>query len=172
MVGWGLFKFSLHSWQRGANLPIVCRPTLYCLHPYFQFCLTHPLPHSPVNSNAHPPLFLRLTCFFGWMGDHATFDVLFYLMIIWIYTCQALAPLTRRTLMCVLCNKASSLLRPGTCGFLLVLWFDITHTQTQTHTVHSGAVDWHTHINIYLHHLLCAHSSYLYFIKIIKWIIL
>ena len=33
-----------------------------------------------------------------------------------------------RTLVCVLCNKVSSLLRSDTCGFLLVLWFNITHT--------------------------------------------
>ena len=69
MVGWGLFKFSLHSWQRGANLPIVCRPTLYCLHPYFQFCLTHPLPPLPCQLQCPPPtvpsvnLFLWLN---GW----------------------------------------------------------------------------------------------------------
>ena len=25
------------------------------------------------------------------------------------------------------------------CGFLLVLWFDITHTNTQIHTAHAGA---------------------------------
>ena len=50
--------------------------------------------------------------------------------------------------------------------FLLVLWFDITHTNTHIHkdTQHfQGPVHWHTHINIYLHHLLCAQSSYLYY---------
>ena len=42
-----------------------------------------------------------------------------------------------RTLMCVICNKASSLPRSDTqCGFLLVLWFDITHTQG--HRAHLG----------------------------------
>ena len=40
-----------------------------------------------------------------------------------------------RILMLVLCNKASSLLRSDTtCGFSLVLWFDITCTQTHIHT--------------------------------------
>ena len=51
-------------------------------------------------------------------------------------------------------------------GFLLVLWFDITHTNTHTHedTQHTqGPVNWHAHINIYLYHLLCSHSSYLYY---------
>ena len=39
-----------------------------------------------------PPslLFFLLSSFFGWMGDRATFDMLFYLAIIWIYTCQTL----------------------------------------------------------------------------------
>ena len=68
---------------------------------------------------------------------------------------------TKRALMCVLCNKASSLLRPDTYDFLLVLWFDITHTQAKKHTHHTQEpVHWHTNINIYLHHVLCAHSSY------------
>ena len=42
----------------------------------------------------------------------------------------------------------------------------ISHTLKHKHTHHiQGSVDWHTHINIYLHHLLYAHSSYLYYIK-------
>ena len=53
--------------------------------------------------------------------------------------------LSFKILMHVLCNKVSSLLRSDTwCSFLLVLWFDITHTQktqthTQRHTTHSQA---------------------------------
>ena len=56
------------------------------------------------------------------------------------------------------------------CGFSLVLWFDLllTHKHRHTHkdTQHTqGSVDGHTHINIYLHQLLCAHSNYLYYIE-------
>ena len=48
-----------------------------------------------------------------------------------------------------------------------LIWY---HTHKQTHTAYSGAIDWHTRINIYYHHLLCAHSSYLYYIEwIIAW---
>ena len=70
------------------------------------------------------------------------------------------------TLMCVSCNKAPSLLKCVTqCVFLQVLWFDTTQTHKQTqHTRES--VHWHTHINIYLHHLLCAHGSCLFYIDI------
>ena len=38
--------------------------------------------HFSVTSNPPPSLFFLLRYFFGWMGDYATFDVLFYLMII------------------------------------------------------------------------------------------
>ena len=63
-----------------------------------------------------------------------------------------------KTLMYVLFNKASSLQRSDTLsGLLLGLRVDNT---TDTHT------------NMYLHHLLCAHSSYLYYIEMIKGIIL
>ena len=62
----------------------------------------------------------------------------------------------RRTLMCVLCNKASSLLMSDTwCSFLLVLWFDITHTNTQT--VHSWASTLiHPHKYIFTPPVMCS----------------
>ena len=41
-----------------------------------------------------------------------------------------------------------------------------THTHTQKDTQHTqGPADLHTHINIYLHHLLSAHNSYLYYLE-------
>ena len=55
-----------------------------------------------------------------------------------------------------------------------LIWYYI-HTNIRTHTNKNiqhtqGAVDWHTHINIYLHQLLCAHSSCLYCTEwIINW---
>ena len=70
---------------------------------------------------------------------------------------------SRRPLLCVLCNKASSKVW-HICGFLLVLWFNITHTRTHacTHTykANRGLIDWHTQIDIYQHHLFCSHTSY------------
>ena len=52
-----------------------------------------------------------------------------------------------------------------------LIWYH-KHTHTHTHTQHTqGPVDWHSHINVYLHHLLCAQSSYLYYIKWLnKWL--
>ena len=44
---------------------------------------------------------------------------------------------TRRTLMCILCNKMSRLLRSDTyCGFY---WYSDLISHTQTHTAHSRA---------------------------------
>ena len=41
----------------------------------------------------------------------------------------------------------------------------ISHTQTNTQHHVEGPIDWH--INIYYRHLLCAHSSYLYYVELI-----
>ena len=96
---------------------------------------THPTPHLnfPVSSNCLPPLFFQLSGFFGWMGDHATFDVLFYLMLMWIYTCRHLGTLVPKGPWCVFyatrCQVYWGLTQ---CGFLLLLRFDITHTNTHT----------------------------------------
>ena len=123
--------------------------------PFFKFYRTY-IPLLPCHIQPISPLFFLLSCFFGWMGDHATFDVLFYLRIIWIWTCRGLILSTRWTLMCVLCNKASSLMRCDTERDILpVLWFDITHKNTHTHThTHKhhtqGPVDWRNHI-IYIY---------------------
>ena len=153
---------SSHSWERGPNpifyvtktLPILSTPSPLFAN-FVQLSLppfTAPLQLSPppllLSPQPPTPLLFLLSCFFGWMGDQGVLlnDIMDLLM-----------PSLRYDLRCVLCNKVSNLLRSDTCVFLLVLWFDIT----QTHSTHRP-VDWHTHINIYLHQLLCAHSSYLY----------
>ena len=46
-------------------------------------------------------------------------------------------------------------------------WYSDLISHKHIHTLKDtqytqGPVDWHIHINIYLHHLLCAHNSYLY----------
>ena len=55
-------------------------------------------------------------------------------------------------------------------GVLTMIWSHRSthkHTHTHTHTHEDtqriqGPVDWHTNLNIDLHQLLCAHSSYVY----------
>ena len=91
--------------------------------------------------NLQSLLFL-LPDFSEWIGDHISFNMCFAHLESCYFS-------TRRTLLCVLCNKVSSLLRSDTyCSLLLVLWFDMT--QTHEDTYHSqGPIDWHTYINIY-----------------------
>ena len=89
----------MHSWLRGPKIP----PILPTPPPFSNFVPT-PFPPSLLPSTAPPPthttgaaspcsqhlwetlppLLILLSCFFGRMGDHATFDVLFYLMISWM----------------------------------------------------------------------------------------
>ena len=77
-----------------------------------------------------PPLFL-LAFFFDYMGDRATSDVLFYLMRLWIYTCQALVPWYLKDLVVCFMQQSFNLLKSSTWGsVLLVLSFDILLTRT------------------------------------------
>ena len=66
-----------HSWQKD--------PPLFCL-PLPSFLKNFAQPFQP-----YLPLSL-LPCFFDWMDDRATSDVLFYLMTLLIFIYQALAP--------------------------------------------------------------------------------
>ena len=122
----------------GSYLPILWRPPILPT-PIFQI-----LSNPPCRCQTAPPLFFLLSCFFDQIGDWATFDVLFCLiMILWIHTCQTLV----------------SQYQDLDVGFM-------QQGIKNTHT----PVDWHTHINTYLHHVLCAHSSYLYCTEwIINW---
>ena len=74
---------------RGDITPYFIKTLLYYLRLIFQI-LSNPL--FPVRLQPPRPLLILLSCFFGWMGDRATFDVLFYLMIPWIYRCWVLWP--------------------------------------------------------------------------------
>ena len=77
MEGWKIFKVSLH---------------IYCLYP---LPFLKNLSNLSLLCHFQPslPLFVFvLPYFFDWVSDHATFNVLFYLTMIWIYTCRALVP--------------------------------------------------------------------------------
>ena len=153
-------------------------PPLYYLPPFFQLLSNH---HFPVTSNPHLPC-----SFFDWMGDCITFDVLFYLMIdIMHLHMSRLGTLMPEGLdVCFVQQGVKSTevwhmwFFPGT-----LIWYYTqtnkqtnkqtnthththTHTHTQKDTQHTQVpADSHTHINIYLHHLLSAHNSYLYYIE-------
>ena len=78
--------------------PILLTPLL------FQILSNHLSP-TPCHLQPPPQLFFLLSCFFGWMGDHASFDVLFYYnMNLHITSLGTLVP---EVSWCgVLCNKA------------------------------------------------------------------
>ena len=114
-----------HSWQRILNPPILRRPPILPT-PLFQI-LPNPPPHySPccfvsLNEWLILPDFM---CYSTW----------------WYYGSTHVKPWhhsTRRTLLCVSCSKVSSILKSDTCGFSLIFWFDIMHTQR--HAVHTEA---------------------------------
>ena len=107
--------------------------------PLFQILSNTPPFLSPPTPNPHYSFCCHF--FFGWMGDHVTYDIQFYLMIIWIYSCQALVPYYQKDLDVCLMQQGIRftevwhimLFFTGT-----LIWY-YTHKNTQTHTAHSGA---------------------------------
>ena len=143
IMGDGKILKSLYIVGRGVLTPLFYEDLLYCLFRLFQML------KKKISCHLQPPpsLFFLLPCFFSWMGDNTTFDVLFYLMIISIYTCQALVSLYQKDLDVGFVQKASSLLSSDTYNLGQIHL--ISHTQTHKHAQHTlGPVDWHTHIDI------------------------
>ena len=85
-----------HSSQRVPSNPYVMRTPLHCLLHHFKFC---PTPLS-VASNLYPLPFL-MSCFFDWMGECATFDVLFHLILWILLNIEPRYLNTTTTLLCV-----------------------------------------------------------------------
>ena len=145
----------IHTWQRVPDPSILWRPPILPTPTIFKFC--------PNTHHLSPHLLYLSPCFFNWMGDCITSDVLFYLMISWIYTYQALVPWCHRDLVVCFMQQGVSFLRSNTVWSFAstLIWY---HTHKGKHHT-QGPIDWHTHINTHQHHLLCAHSSYLYYIQ-------
>ena len=111
----------------------------------FKFCQVTPPPSLPTSTST--ALFVVLFLWLNRLSCHIWFIFYFSTHVEPGDLC------TRRTLLSIFCNKVSSLLRSDTWwGFLLILWFIITHTQTHTHNdkAHSDANRLtHSYINIY-----------------------
>ena len=113
----------------------------YIAYPLFSNFI-HPLPLLPCHLQPLPPLFFLLSCFFGWMGDHCTFGLLFYLMIIWIYICLALVPWYQKDLdMCFRHATRHQVYWGLTHVFFC--WYSDLISPAQ------GPVDWQTYIYTY-----------------------
>ena len=126
---WEFLKY-LYIVGRGVLSPLFYKDSpLYCLPPpVFKFCPTPS--HFPVISNPHSHWFFccpvslaewvimpHLMCYFTCWWYGSTHVEHWYVS-------------TRRTLMCVYAIKHQVCWRLTQCGFLLVLWFDIKHTNT------------------------------------------
>ena len=119
---------------------------------FFKFCPNPHPPSFPAASNLHPHCsFCCLVSLDDWViAPH----------LILLNDIMDVHMSNLRTLMRVLWNQASSLLKSNACcGFLLLLWFDVTYNNAhiKRHTVHSGASRL-TRPYIFTQ-LLCAHSS-------------
>ena len=123
-----IWKFHNCIVDRGFLTPYFMKTPLH-YHPPFQILSKPPLPYRH-----QPPPHCSFCCLVSLAGWVITPHLMRHSMILWIYICKLWHLNTRRTLLCVLSSKVSSLLRSDTCGFLLVLWFGILHTNTHTKT--------------------------------------
>ena len=115
------------------------KTTLYCLSCLFKTLSTPPPPPRPnhfpvpVTSNPHPHCSFCCPLFFGWMGYYATFDMLFYLIIIWIYICRALVPWYQKELYVCFMQQSAKFTEDW-----YIMWFFtgilIRHHKTNTHS--------------------------------------
>ena len=142
-------------------------PILPNLHPPFQSLPTHPplpaQPHFPVTSNCHLTVFSAV-------------------MFLWLnrWSCHIWCVILLNDNMDLYMSSLGTLVPEGPwCVFHATrrqVYWSLTHNVvfdwysdfiSITHSTHNTFKGQQTnaHINIYLHHLLCAHSSYLYFIK-------
>ena len=115
--------------------PYFMKTLLYCIRSFLQILSNNPI-HFPVTSNPHPYCFFCCPISLAqWVISHIWCAILFNDNMDLHMSDLG----TRRTLICVLCNNASSLVSFETYGISMVLWFDITHTNTHTHTAHVRA---------------------------------
>ena len=151
------FLKSLYIVGRVVLTPLFCEDSLYCLppsptslspptpHPHYSFC-------CPV-SLAEWEITPHLMCYL--LNDNMDLNMLSLGKLVtegpW---CTFYA--TRRQVYWGLTHNG------------IFHWYSdlILHTHEHTNTQHLlGSAHWHTHIDIYLRHLLRAHSSYIYRIK-------
>ena len=116
----------------------------------FQILSTHippsppPLPQAPPNTQT---LLFLLTYFIGWMGDRATFDVLFYLIIMGLKI-MSLSTIVSERPCYVFYAKKCHVYWVLTYSWLFtstLIWYH-THKNTQRT---QKLIDWQTHVNIY-----------------------
>ena len=157
----------MHSWQRGPKPSFLWRPPILPTAPFSNF-----------DQHTSPPLPFRLQL--------PPLTALYVVLFIWLYEwlCHIWCAILLNDIIDLHMSSLGTLApeRPscvfyatrhhvywGLTNNVVFRWYPnlISHKHTHTYTRKDtqytlGPVDWHIHINIYLHHLLCAHNSYLY----------
>ena len=159
------FLKSLYIFDKGVITPYFMKtPYIAYPSPFFEFCPpTPPSPHPPhththafpVSSNPHPNALF--SCFLGWLGDHATLDVLFYLRIIWIYTSWALIPEGPWGVFYVTRSKVYWGLT-----HVFFYWYSDLISHTQRHTKPSGASQLTHHPDMYIYIYTTCYVIYIF----------
>ena len=118
-----LFYRDITTFGRGLLIrPILWRSPILFTLPFFKFC--------PSPSPTSTPLLFLLPCFFGWMGDHATFAVLDYSIISRIYMLSFGTIVPERPCWVFYALRCQGGLTHS--GFFLVPLFYITYTYKDT----------------------------------------
>ena len=164
-VGWfyngrdGKFLKSLCIVSRGLQTPIFYEDPLYCLPPPF-FQIIPPPPTSLSLPTPNPSvLYVVLFLWLNGLSRHIWCSIL--LNDNMDLRMSSLGTLVLEGPWCVFYATRRQVYGGLTHNVVFYCYSDlISHTQKHTNTQHTqGPVDWHTHRNVYLHHLLCAHSS-------------
>ena len=145
MRGWEIFEVSLHSWWMDANFPILWRTSYFaCLRPPLSN-FVQPIPPLPCHLKPLTPLFFLFSCFFGWMGDHATFDVLHYLADLQMSSLGTLVPEGPWCMFYATRHKFAEVWHIM-CFYCTLIWY---HTQTDKYKQHTQGYSRKTHPYIY-----------------------
>ena len=118
--------FNKNIVDRGLLTPILWQPPYVA---YILFCKFRPTPFPHTQNPILPSLHFLLLCFFDWVSDCATSDVLFYLMTLWIYKIPSLG----------------TLLGQGTCSVFYATRCQFTEVQHMTWLFASTLILYHTH---------------------------
>ena len=138
-------------------------PPLYCLPlPLFQILSTPPPPPTPIPTALSVVLFLWLNWWSHYIWCAILLNDIMDLHMLRLDTlvperpCCVFHATRHHVYWCLIHNLVF-------CWYFDLISHTQTHTYTYTKTQHIlEPVDWHTHTNAYLHHLLCTWRSYLY----------
>ena len=152
-----------HRWERVPNTTYVMKTLQYFLLQLFKILSNSSSPSPPNFTSAVN--FWSLVCLTEWvimphLMCYFSFDDI---MVLYMSCFGTLVPERPCYMFDATRNQVYWSLTHNVIFSGTLIWYhkhiythkDIQHTQ--------GPIDWHTHINIYQHHLAYAHSRYLYY---------